>query len=80
MNEVPIEAVALLAFYRDLFDIAASALRDSLLGWVVAMASIAGFVLIPRMWTAYSMMSLVLFFYGLDAAYDRFRAVFDVTQ
>lgn len=30
--EVPVEGIALLALYRDIFDIAASAQRDSMLG------------------------------------------------
>ena len=80
MDDVPVEAIAYLAFIRDIFDIATAALRDSLLGLVVSLATIAGFVLVGRVWMAYSLISLILFFHGLDAAYDRFRAVLDLAQ
>lgn len=78
--EVPVEAIALLALFRDIFDIAASAQRASMLGWVVTLAAIVGFVLILWAWAAYSLKLLILFYHWLGTVLDRLRALLDVAR
>ena len=77
---MPVEAIALLAPYRDVFDIAAAALRDSLLGRVVTFAAIAGFVMVRWAWEASSLITLILFYHWLGTVLDRFRAILDVAR
>ena len=73
MNELPPEAIAYLTFLQDTQSIAASAARDSAIGWVVAIAAAGGCAYIARGWAVYSVISGLLFFYGLSTALETFR-------
>ena len=79
-SELPIEAIALLDFYREIYRIAVSALRDYMLGGIVTLAGIAGFVVLPRVWAVYSAISLILFFLALSAASEKFHAILNVVR
>ena len=80
VEDLPVEAIAYIELHENIFDIVVAASRDSLLDWVVTLATIAGFVLVRWLWSAYSLISLILLCHGLGTAADKFLAVLDTAQ
>ncbi|MDE0697821.1 MAG: hypothetical protein OXH76_18530 [Boseongicola sp.] len=48
LNELPREVTAFIDFQRVILEFAVSVDRDARIGWVVALAGMAGFAVLPR--------------------------------